>query len=123
MTRNISLRSIIKGDGVFNGMNFPDWDLALRIVLGQEKLLYVLDNPIPPEPSRDDVALWESWRKLHDDNIQAQAIMLAGMNPTYRRQNKGYTAYEMMARLQDLHASSVRAERYEISKKLFRSRM
>ena len=82
-----------------------------------------MHSPVPVEPPRSDTVAWDSWRKHHDDNIQAQCIMLAGMNPTFRRQNKGYTAYQIMARLQDLHASSVRSERYDVSRRLFGSRM
>ena len=69
MSGNISLRTILEGNNVFNGTNFPDWDVNLKIVLGQEKLLYVLDSPVPEEPPRSDTVAWDSWRKHHDDNI------------------------------------------------------
>ena len=40
MTGKGSVRDIIMGENIFNGLNFPDWDMNLRIVLGAEKLLY-----------------------------------------------------------------------------------
>ena len=123
MAGRLSIRFIIEGNNVFDGTNFPDWDMNVRIVLRHERLSYVLDSPIPNEPPRDNIVAWNSWRKHHDDNIQAQCIMLAGINPSFRQQFEGFTAYEIMARLQDSYSSSFRAEQYEISKRLFRSRM
>ena len=49
--------------------------------------------------------------------------MLAAMTAKYRRQNKGYTASEIMAQLKDLHDVNLRNERFETTRKLFKSRM
>src|SRR6516165_3517296 len=123
MTGNISLRSIIEGQNVFDGTNFLDWEMNLRIVLGHEKLLYTLENSPPKEPPRTDTVAWEAWKTHRDDDITARCIMLAGMNLKFRWQNKAYDACQIMARLKDLHESSLWVERFEVSKKLFRSRM
>src|SRR6516165_4135674 len=97
--------------------------MNLRIVLGHEKLLHTLENSPPKEPPRTETVAWETWKTHHDDDITARCIMLAGMNLKFRRQNKVYDACQIMARLKDLHESSLRVERFEVSKKLFRSRM
>ena len=55
MAGHVSIRFIIEGDNVYDGTNFPDWDMNVRIVLCHERLLYVLDSPIPNEPSQDDI--------------------------------------------------------------------
>ncbi|KAJ0907085.1 hypothetical protein HanRHA438_Chr07g0294711 [Helianthus annuus] len=43
-----------------------DWFRNLRIVLKQEKISYVLDDPIPDEPNVEDVECWNlkvyTWR-------------------------------------------------------------
>ena len=49
--------------------------------------------------------------------------MLAVMTPQFRRQNKGMDPYSMMLKLKDLHRSNLRSQKYELQKKLFRSRM
>ena len=49
-TPTLSLRSILEKDKL-NGTNFLDWHKNLRIILMQERKLYVLDEPIPEEPA------------------------------------------------------------------------
>ena len=51
---NLSLRTILEKDRL-NHNNFMDWFRNLRIVLKQEKISYVLDDPIPDEPNVEDV--------------------------------------------------------------------
>ena len=123
MSGNISISSFIEGNNHYDGTNFPEWDKNLRIVLGQEKLLYVLDSEVPQEPPQDDIVAWRSWSNHHNDSILVQSIMLAGMTLTFRRQCKNLTACQIMVKLQNVHSSSDQAERYNISKRLFRSRM
>src|SRR6516165_5681560 len=118
MTGNISLRSIIAGQNFFDATNLLDWEMNLRIALGHEKLLYTLESSPPKEPPRIDTVAWETWKTHHDDNITVKCIMLASMNLKFRRQNKAYDACQIMARLKDLHESSLWVECYEVSKKL-----
>ena len=44
----MSLRSVLEKDKL-TGTNFLDWFQNLRIVLKQERKLYVLDEPLPEE--------------------------------------------------------------------------
>ena len=44
----MSLRLVLEKDKLI-GTNFLDWFQNLRIVLKQEKELYVLDEPLPEE--------------------------------------------------------------------------
>ena len=55
MTGKNIVRDIIMGENVFNGTNFSDWDMNLRIVLGSERLLYTIERPLGPKPSADQV--------------------------------------------------------------------
>ena len=123
MTGKVNVRDIIMGENVFNGMNFSDWDMNLRIVLGSERLLYTIERPIGPKPTADKVIDLEIWKTHHDDNMTAQSIILAAMTQQFRRQNKGLDPYELMAKLHDLHRSNLRSQKYELQKKLFRARM
>ena len=87
MTGKISISDIIMGDNVFNGANFPDWEMNLRIVLGAEKLLYLIKRPLGPEPGIEQPVERELWRTQRDDGFTAQSVMLAAMTPQFRRQN------------------------------------
>ena len=48
-TNTLSLRSVLEKDKL-SGSNFLDWQWNLRIVLRQERKLYVLDGPVPEQP-------------------------------------------------------------------------
>ena len=114
MAGKISVRDIIIGENVFNNTNFPDWEMNLRIVLGAEKLLYVIEKPIWPDPGLEQPVERELWKTHCDDNFTAQSIMLAAMTPQFRRQNKGMDPYKMMLKLKDLHRSNLRSQKYEL---------
>src|SRR6516165_9275099 len=101
MAGNLSLRSIIEGDNVFNGINFLDWEMNVDIVLSHEKILYTIHHPIPKEPPLTDKGAHEAWQKQHDDVITAQCILLASMTPELHCQNKAYDACTIMAKLRD----------------------
>ena len=71
MAGKISVRDIIIGENVFNGVNFPDWEMNLRIVLGAEKLLYLIERPLGPESGLEQLVERELWKTHHDDNFTA----------------------------------------------------
>ena len=81
MARKISVRDIIMGENIFKGKNFPDWEMNLRIVLGAEKLFYVIERPLEPEPGLEQPVEHEIWKTHHDDNFTAQSVMFAAMTP------------------------------------------
>ena len=63
MATKPSVRHILEGTGAFDGTNFSDWEMNIRIVLGHEHLLYVLDRDVPPEPPIEDIFSWQAWSK------------------------------------------------------------
>ena len=71
MTGKNSARDIIMGDNVFNGTNFSDWEMNLKIVLGSEKLLYTIDKPLEPKPGPEEIVDRELWKTYNDDNCTA----------------------------------------------------
>ena len=118
-----SVRDIIMGENVFNGTNFSDWEMNLKIVLGSKKLLYTIDKPLGPKLGPEEIVEHELWKTHSDDNCTAQSIMLATMTQQFHRQNKGLDPYNMLAKVHDLHRSNLRLQKYELQKKLFRARM
>ena len=72
----LSLRSILEKDKL-SGTNFLDWFRNLRIVLTQERKLYVLETPCPEEPPasapRADRTAYE---KHFNDAVDVACLML-----------------------------------------------
>ena len=63
----ISLRSVLEKDKL-TGTNFLDWFRNLRIVLKQERKLYVLDEPLPEEPADNAPRAGKNaYEKHHND--------------------------------------------------------
>ncbi|KAL0286510.1 UNVERIFIED_CONTAM: hypothetical protein Sradi_7145700 [Sesamum radiatum] len=64
----------------FNGTNYNDWLINLRIVLDFENQTYILDKPLPitlPECSTpEERVTFERWQ---EDNRKVRSIVLASM--------------------------------------------
>ena len=71
MAGKLSIRDILAGENMFNGTNFSDWEMNLRIVLMHEKLLYTIEKSIRPEPPVFDKVEWELWKTHKEDNFTA----------------------------------------------------
>ncbi|KAJ8769201.1 hypothetical protein K2173_000976 [Erythroxylum novogranatense] len=95
MSTNLSLRSIMDANKL-TGPNFSDWLRNLKIILRQEKKLYVLENELPPEPAQDATnEVWEYYQSHIDDNEQMTCVMLASMSPELQRQHETMNAREI----------------------------
>ena len=76
-TNTFSLRSILEKDKL-NRANFLDWYRNLRIVLTQERKLYVLEQPIPEAPPANVTrADKDAYNKHQDDTLDVSCLMLA----------------------------------------------
>ena len=79
-TNSFSLRSVLNKDKL-NGANFLDWYRNLRIVLTQERKLYVVEQPIPEAPLATATrADRDAYKKHQDDALDVSCLMLATMN-------------------------------------------
>ena len=80
-----ALRSILEKERL-NGTNFLNWYCNLRIVLKQEKKLYVLENPVPETPARNAFQTLRDAFKKHEDNaLDASCLMLIIMKPELQK--------------------------------------
>ena len=80
-TTTLSLRLVLENYKL-NGTNFLDWFRNLRIILKQERKVYVLDQPIPDEPTANAPrAQRDAYTKHKDDSIDVGCLMLATMVP------------------------------------------
>ncbi|XP_017613650.1 uncharacterized protein LOC108458763 [Gossypium arboreum] len=122
-TNTLSLRSVLEKDKL-NGLNFLDWFRNLRIVLKQERKLYVIEKPLPDEPpanaSRADK---DAYKKHLDEMVNVGCLMLATMNPEFQKQHEDMVAYDMIEHLKELYQGQARQERFDISKALFQCKL
>ena len=78
-TPTMSLRSILEKDKL-NGTNFLNWYRNLRIVLRQERKEYILDQPIPEEPTANTLrAQKDAYNKHLNDSVDVTCLMLGCM--------------------------------------------
>ncbi|PKI49662.1 hypothetical protein CRG98_029907 [Punica granatum] len=103
MATNISstscLRSVLKNDKLL-GNNFLSWYRNLRIILTQEKKLYVLEQPLPAPPTDDAPrAEKDAYSKHHDDVVNVGYLMLVTMDLELQKQHENMGAYDMIVHL------------------------
>ena len=59
---------MILGENIFYGKNFTDLEINPKIVLEAEKLLYVIEKPLGPEPGVEKIVEHELWKTHCNDN-------------------------------------------------------
>ncbi|KAG8481016.1 hypothetical protein CXB51_025737 [Gossypium anomalum] len=109
-TNTLSLGSVLEKDKL-NGLNFLDWFRNLRIVLKQERKLYVIEKPLPDEPpanaSRADK---DAYKKHLDEMVDVGCLIPATMNPELQKQHEDMVAYDMIEHLKELYQGQARQE-------------
>ena len=96
----------------------------MRIVLKQERKLYVLDEPLPKEPA-DNAPRAEknAYEKHHNDSIDVACLILATMNSELQKDLENMEAYDMIFNLKEMFQQQARQERYETTKALHSCKM
>ena len=96
-TSNLSLRSILEKDKL-NGTNFHDWYRNLRIVLKQERKEYILDQPIPDEPSANAHRAQKDAHSKHLNNsIDVTCLMHGYMDSNLQKQLMEMDTYTIIS--------------------------
>ncbi|XP_052881000.1 uncharacterized protein LOC128289273 [Gossypium arboreum] len=122
-TNTLSLRLVLEKDKL-NGLNFLDWFRNLRIVLKQERKLYVIEKSLPDEPPANaSRANKDAYKKHLDDMVDVGCLMLATMNPELQKQHEDMVAYDMIEHLKELYQGQARQESFDISKALFQCKL
>ena len=83
-TSIFTLRFVLEKEKL-NGTNFLDWSQNLRIVLKQERKMYVLDNEISNEPPANNAprAERDAYSKHLKDSMDVTYLMLTTMNSEF----------------------------------------
>ena len=96
----------------------------MRIVLKQERKLYVLDEPLPEEPvDNAPRAEKNAYEKHHNDSIDVACLMLATMSSELQKDLENMEAYDMIFNLKEMFQQQARQERYETTKALHSCKM
>ena len=101
-----------------NGANFLDWHRNLRIVLRQERKLYVLDDALPEEEpaSNASKAQKDAYNKHLNDSIDVTCLMLACMNSDLQKQFEEMDAFMIIGQLKAMFQEQARQERFNTIK-------
>ncbi|XP_068339046.1 uncharacterized protein [Pyrus communis] len=108
------------------GHNFPTWYRNVKILLTLEKIIYVLDKPLPdiplgPEATEDERAKYD---KHVEDDTQAKCYLLASMNEELQRQHEGMdSAFSIILHLTELYGEGTRNRRFNTVCELVKTKM
>ena len=118
-TSAFTLRSVLEKEKL-NGTNFLDWSRNLRLVLKQERKMYVLDNEIPNEPPANNAprAERDAYSKHFNDSVDVICLMLTIMNSELQKQFEEIEAFDMMVHLKGMFQEQARQERFTTTKAL-----
>ncbi|KAL0420522.1 UNVERIFIED_CONTAM: hypothetical protein Slati_3075100 [Sesamum latifolium] len=105
----------------FNGTNYNDWLMNLRIVLNFEKQGYVLDKPLPTALlegcSPEERLTFDKWL---EDNRKVRSIILASMtNEIQKQYNRLDDVPSIMLRMKEVYAVPDQHSRYASTKAFF----
>ena len=118
-TSTFTLRYVLEKEKL-NGTNFLNWSRNLRIVLKQERKMYVLDNEIPNEPPTNNAprAKRDAYSKHLNDFVDVTCLMLTTMNYKLQKQFEEMEAFDMIVHLLGMFQEQARQERLTTTKAL-----
>ena len=118
-TSTFTLQSVLEKEKL-NGTNFLDWFQNLRIVLKQEKKMYVLDNEIPNELLANNAprAERDAYSKHLNDSVDITYLMLTTMNSELQKQFEEMEAFDMMVHLKGRFQEQACQQRFTTTKAL-----
>ena len=118
-TSTFTLRSVLEKEKL-NGTKFLDWSRNLRIVLKQERKMYVLDNEIPNEPPANNApqAERDAYSKHLNDSVDVTCLMLTTMNSELQKQFEEMDAFDIIVHLKGMFQEQARQERFTTTKAL-----
>ena len=108
----------------YDGSNYTDWVLNLRIILIATQKNYVLNASLGDRPiARADADVMNVWLAQYDDYLIVQCTMLYGLESGLQRRFERHGAYEMFQELKLVFQTHAHAKRYETPGKYFAYKM
>ena len=95
-----------------------------RIVLNDEKLPYVIIEPIPRSPTADaPESVQRAYQKHLVDCARAGLIIHTSMSPEFQKRYKTEDAYSIVCHLREHYNEQAAFEGFKVTKLLFNSKM
>ena len=123
MSTNVNLQAVM-GDKILIGPNFLDWLKNLRIVLKEEKIAYVITEPIPGSPTADESkSVQRAYKKHLVDSARAELIIHTSMSLEFQKRYKTEDAYSIVRHLREHYNEQAAIEGFKVARLLFGSKM
>ena len=108
-----NLRSILH-ENRLTEKNFLDWERDLRIVLKEERKLYVINEDPLPEPDKDGTdEEFAEYEKFKADAEEVSCLILASISAEFQKQCINMECWEMIRHLRNLLKEEARRQRYQ----------
>ena len=106
------------------GLNFDSWYRKLKIVLEHERILYILMDEAPKEPTANaSRAVRDTYMKWLNDRMTVHCVMRAAMNDELSHKFEDVQPKEMIQMLNEFFSIPKDAKRHKIFCAVFNARM
>ena len=123
MSTNVNVKMVMD-DKILTGLNFLDWLKNLRIVLKEEKLAYVVTEPILGSPTADaPESVERAYKKCLVDSTRAGLIIHISMSPEFQKRYKTEDTYSIIRHLWEHYNEKATIEGFKVARLLFGSKM
>ena len=101
MSTNVNMQTVID-DKILIRPNFLDWLKNLRLVLKEEKIAYVITEPILGSPTVDaPESVQRAYQKRLVDSARTELIIHTSMSPEFQKRYKTEDAYSIVCHLRE----------------------
>ena len=115
MANILSLRTLLDSDKLI-GSNFDSWNRKLKIILEHKKILYILIDKAPEEPTTNAPRVMrDTYMKWLNDRTTVHCMMRTAMNDEFNRKFEDAQPEEIIQMLNESFDTPEDAERHKIS--------
>ena len=101
MSTNVNVQTVMD-DKILTGHNFLDWLKNLRMVLKEEKIAYVITEPISESLTADALeSVQNAYKKRLVDSARAGLIIHTSMSHEFQKRYKTGDAYSIVRHLRE----------------------
>ena len=123
MSTNVNVQTVMD-DKILTRPNFLDWLKNLRIVLKEEKIAYVIIEPIPESPTADaPESVQNAYKKHLVDSTRAGLFIHTSMSPEFQKWYKTEDAYSIVRHLREHYNEQATIEGFKVTRLLFGSKI
>ena len=123
MSTNVNVQTVMD-EKILTGPNVLDWLKNLRIVLKEEKIVYVITESIPGSPTADALESVQNAYKNAWLIVQGAGLIIhTSMSPEFQKRYKTEDAYPIVRHLREHYNKQAAIEGFKITRLLFGSKM